>query len=291
MKTQKPVWSVPSGAYTVKSLLKALAILEFLAEGDQSGYTLTQLSRGLRLHVSTVHRLLVNLLRQGFVEQDGATGSYQLSFQVLRMGLKVLARLDFRRVAEPLLRQLNRQTQETVQLAILRGDKVVPIEKFGSLQPVGLDAPLGGILPLHSTGVGKAILAYQEDEFLKRLAVSPGLERYTPHTITMIAQLKKELAKVREEGYSIDNEETVEGLRCVAAPVFDHSGNVVASFSVAGPATRLVPARLPAIARWVRETSRQISFRLGYSFPQDASPAARAKQRAESGEIAGGKAL
>ena len=89
------------GAYTVKSLVKALNILEALAEGEESAYTLTQLSRHLHLHISTVHRLLVNLVRQGFVEEVPGPGGYQLSFKVLRMGLQVLDRLDFRLVAQP----------------------------------------------------------------------------------------------------------------------------------------------------------------------------------------------
>lgn len=270
MKTSKAGWSVPPGAYTVKSLVKALNILELLADGNQPTYTLTELSRALRLHVSTVHRLLVNLVRQGFVETDAATGGYRLSFRVLRMGLKVLDRLDFRRVAHPLLRQLNEQTQETVHLAILHEDKAVSIEKFGSPQPVGLTAPLGGVLPLHATGVGKTLLAYHGEDLVRRTAESAGLERFTYHTVTGLPQLRKELARVREEGYAVDNEEAVVGLRCVAGPIFDHSGEVVAAFSVAGPATRLTQARVPAISKLVRETSRQISFRLGYNQPQAA---------------------
>ena len=255
---------MPSGAYTVKSLVKALGILEFLSDGSQDSYTLTEISRGLRLHVSTVHRLLVNLVRQGFVEPDAVTGGYKLSFRVLRMGLRVLDRLDFRRVADPLLRQLNQQTQETVHLAILQGDRAVSIEKFGSPQPVGLTAPLGGVILLHCTGVGKTLLAFQDEEMVKRIAESSGLERQTSHTITALPQLKKELARIREQGFAEDNEEAVEGLRCVAAPILDHRGQAVAAFSVAGPATRVTQARVPEIARLVCETSRQISYRLGF---------------------------
>lgn len=265
MKSPKPSSSAPAGAYTVKALVKALRILECLAEDEQPSYTLTELSRRLHLHVSTVHRLMVNLLREGFVEQDPATGGYVLGFRVLRMGLRVLDRLDVRRVAQPLLRELNQKTQETVHLAILRGDHAVSIEKIPSPQPVGLDAPLGGEMPLHCTGVGKALLAYQGEEMLARLAKSPGLPRMTGRTITSLLQLKKELDHIRERGYAVDNEEIVEGLRCVAAPVFDHDGRAVAAFSVAGPATRITMERVPEIARLVFETGREISYRLGFT--------------------------
>ncbi len=292
MKTPKTHWEVPAGAYTVKSLVKALRILEFLAEGGQASYTLTELSRGLRLHVSTVHRLLVNLVRQGFVEPDAATGGYRLGFRVLRMGLKVLDQLDFRRVADPLLRQLNRDTQETVHLAILQDNRAISIEKYGSPQPMGLTAPLGGILPLHCSGVGKSLLAFQPDDRAKSLVEAEGLERYTQHTITSAAQLRKELAHVRQEGFSVDNEEAVEGLRCVAAPIFDRTGHVVAAVSVAGPATRVTAARVPALAKLVKETSRQISFRLGHkesSFDPIDAPALKGDPSGAGSQIGPGQ--
>lgn len=264
MKTPKTSLAVSSPAYTVKSLVKALTILEVLAEEDQAVYTLTQLSRRLHLHVSTVHRLLVNLVRHGFVEEDAVLGGYHLGFRVLRMGLRVLDRLDFRHVAQPLLRQLNEQTKETVHLAILQEGRAISIEKFGSPQPVGLDARLGGAMPLHCTGVGKTLLAYQSEEMLSQLAHSPGLERFTPHTLVSLASLRKELERIREQGFAVDHEEAVEGLRCVAGPLFDHTGRAIAAFSVAGPASRFSASRIPEVAKLVRATSQQISYLLGF---------------------------
>jgi DNA-binding IclR family transcriptional regulator len=208
--------------------------------------------------------LLVNLVRLGFVEEAPGSAGYQLSFKVLRMGLRVLDRLDFRLVAQPLLRELSQQTEETVHLAILQETRAISIEKFGSPQPLGLVARLGGVMPLHCTGVGKTLLAYQKGELLMQIARSSGFPRFTPRTITNLASLRKELERIREQGYALDQEEAVEGLRCVAGPVFDHAGRVVAAFSVAGPATRITPEKLPEIARLVLATSQQISFRLGY---------------------------
>ena len=244
MKIAQTPSPAAGNAYRVKSLVKALNILEVLTEGEESAYTLTQLSRSLRLHISTVHRLLVNLVSHGFVEEAPGSRGYQLSFKVLRMGLRVLDRLDFRLVAQPLLRELNQQTKETVHLAILQETRAISIEKFGSPQPVGLDARLGGVMPLHCTGVGKTLLAYQSENLLNQIARTPGLPRFTPHTITSLANLRKELERIREQGYAVDQEEAVEGLRCVAGPVFDHTGRVIAAFSVAGPATRMTPAAL-----------------------------------------------
>jgi len=280
----------PATAYTVKSLVKALSILEVLTD-EEPPYTLTQLSRRLHLHVSTMHRLLVNLVRHGFVEEDPVAGGYQLSFRVLRMGLRVLDRLDFRRVAQPLLRELNQRTKETVHLAILQETRAISIEKFDSPQPVGLDARLGGIMPLHCTGVGKTWLAYQGEDLLNKITQSPGFPRMTAHTITGLPQLRKELERIREQGYTVDQEEAVEGLSCVAGPVFNHNGQIVAAFSVAGPATRLTADRIPDLAQLVRDTSQKISYRLGYR--SDLRPLAgpsngslRPGRRAQSGRAA-----
>ena len=260
-----------SGAtYTVKSLVKALNILEVLAD-EEPPYTLTQLSRRLHLHVSTVHRLLVNLVRHGFVEEDTIAGGYQLSYRILRMGLRVLDRLDFRHAALPLLRELSLRTKETVHIAILQETRAISIEKFDSPHPVGLDAHLGRVMPLHCTGVGKMLLAHLGEDMLNQIVQSPGLIRMTAHTLTTLPQLRKELERIREQGYALDQEEAVDGLSCVAGPVFNHTGQIVAAFSVTAPATRLLP-RVPEIAEMVRETSREISYRLGYR--RDSQPPA-----------------
>ncbi len=253
----------PDTAYTVKSLVKALTILQVLADEDPP-YTLTRLSLRLRLHVSTVHRLLVNLVRQGFVEEDAVSRGYQLSYRMLRMGLRVLDRVDFRRTALPLLHELNFRTKETVHLAILQESQAISIDKFDSPQAVGLDARLGGTMPLHCTGVGKTLLAYQGEEILTQIAPGPGLPKRTARTIASVSQLRKELQQIREQGYTIDREEAVEGLSCVAGPIFNHSGRVVAAFSVAGPTTRLTAARIHELTTLVRDASQQISYRLGY---------------------------
>lgn len=149
-------------------------------------------------------------------------------------------------------------------MAILQETRAISIEKFDSPQPVGLDARLGGVMPLHCTGVGKTLLAYHGEELLDQIAHPPGLARMTTHTLDSLPQLRRELDRIREQGYAVDQEEAVEGLSCVAGPVFNHLGQVVAAFSVAGPATRLTSARLPEIAQMVRETSDEISYRLGY---------------------------
>ncbi|MGD0124888.1 MAG: IclR family transcriptional regulator [Terriglobia bacterium] len=264
MKKAQPTPLERGRDYTVKSVVKALNILELLAEGELPAYTLTELSHHLGLHITTVHRLVANLVRQGFVEEAPGTGGYQLSFRVLRMGLGVLNRLDFRQVAEPLLEKLTRETQEAVHLAILEETGALVVASYPSPQPGGPDVRLGDIAPLHCSGVGKALLAYQPRSPLGPIVRAAGFPHYTRKTITNLAGLRKELELVREQRYALDQEETLEGLIGVAGPVFDHTGHAVAAFSVAGPATRLSAERVPEIARLVCAASDQISYRLGY---------------------------
>lgn len=263
----KNVESIPTSAslsYTVKSLAKALHILDVFAEGEESAYTLTQLSRLLHLHISTVHRLMANLVSHGFVEEAPGRFRFQLSFKVLRMGLRVANRLDFRRVAEPILRKLNQQTEETVHLAFLQAGRALVVESYPTPQPASPDARVGEALPLHSSGVGKIILAYQKRGLLKEVARKWGFPHFTPRTITTLANLKKELDRIREQGYALEREETAKGLSGVAGPVFEHTGLVVAAFAVVGPTKRLTASRVPEIARLVSSASQQISYRLGY---------------------------
>jgi len=264
MKNAQPASKPGRRDYTVKSLIKALNILEFLAEAEQPAYTLTELSHHLELHVTTVHRLVANLLREGFVEEAPDARGYQLSFRVLRMGLGVLNRLDFREVAEVLLEKLSRETQEAVHLAILEETGALVVGSYPSPQPDGIDVRLGDKAPLHSSGVGKTLLAYQQRSAWGHVARTFGFPHYTSKTITNLANLRKELEQIREQGYALDQEETMEGMIGVAGPVFDHTGRVIAAFSVAGPATRFSPERVPDIARLVCAASEQISYRLGY---------------------------
>jgi len=269
MEKAQPAPDSPGRSYTIKSLAKALSVLELLAEGDESAYTLTQLSRDLHLHISTVHRLLANLLRHGFVQEAPGSRGYQQGYKVLSMGLRVLARLDFRRVAEPLLRQLSEVTGETVGLAVLQGTKAVLIDKYVSPPATDLEVGLGEVMPFHATAVGKTLLAFQTREIFEQITHTTRFRRFTPRTIANLAMLKKDLNNLRVEGYALDQEEFRQGISSIAAPLFDHTKRVIAAFSVTGVAANLAPPRLPQVVGQVRTTGQQISFRLGYERSAD----------------------
>jgi DNA-binding IclR family transcriptional regulator len=264
MKNAQSTPAEADRAYTVKSLVKALNILEVLAEREQPACTLTELSRHLHLHITTVHRLVANLLKEGFVEEVPGGRGYRLSFKVLRMGLGVLNHLDFRQVAEPVLRKLTRQTQEAVHLAILQETQALVVGSYSGPQPDGVDIRLGDTAPLHCSSVGKTLLAYQPRSLLGQIGRTSGFPRFTSKTFTNLASLRQDLERIREQGYALDQEETVEGMIGAAGPVFDHTGSVIAAVGVAGPAKRLSVQRLPEVIGLVCAAGEQISYCLGY---------------------------
>jgi len=264
MKKAQPSPIEAGRIYEVKAVVKALKILDALAEAEPPANTLTKLSRHLHLRVPTVHRLVATLLREGYIEAIPGARGYQLSFKVLRMGLGVLGRLDYRQVAKPFLEDLAVETEETVHLAILIETQAIVVGTYGEPQPDGVDVRMGDAAPLHSSSVGKALLAYHPRGLMTHIERTSGFRRFTPKTYTNLASLRQDLDRTREQGYALDLGETMEGIVGVGAPVFDHTGEVVAAFSVAGPEARLTVQRMPEITRLVCSARDQISHRLGY---------------------------
>jgi len=258
-------------AYRVKSLERSLRILERLAEAGPD-LTVPELSRHLGMNKTTVFRLLQTLARHGFVEKV-SQGKYRLGMRVFEMGMAVMNSMDLRREALPVLERLNKQTRETIHLTIRDGFSVIYIDKLSSPEYIVVQSRIGGRSPLHCTGVGKALMAHLDENEVKRYVRQEGLKRFTANTITDARELARELERIRRQGYAMDNEEHYAGITCVAAPIFDHRGRVLASFSIAGPATRINASRLPELIRLTVEASRAISARFGHTRPSGkASP-------------------
>ncbi|MBA2690753.1 MAG: IclR family transcriptional regulator, partial [Burkholderiales bacterium] len=182
--------------------------------------------------------------------------------------------MDFSNEAKPHLRMLRERTGETVHLAILDQASIIYIHNLESRQIVRMTSDVGVRKSVHCTAEGKALLAFQPAEEIDRI-IDLGLRGCTPKTITGPAALRQELAGVRAKGYAIDDEESEPGLRCIAAPVRDHYGNVKAAVSVAGPGQRLTKKVLLSFATDLMAAANAISQRLGYQ----PSPAAPAKRR------------
>lgn len=245
----------------VHSIERALAILEALGERPE-GYGCTELGQLLRLHKSTVHRILSTLQSYGFAEQDPNTERYKLGMKLVYLGLKLLNSLDFRQVARPYMHELVEISRETVQLAVLDGNEVLVVERDQS--PEAITVNLGLRCQVHCTAEGKVLLAALPNETVINILKSQGMTQYTVNTITDIEQMLSHLERVRSQGFAINAEELVEGVRSIAAPIYNHNGDVIAALSISGPSSRLTLERISRLVTVLKETCTSISMQLGY---------------------------
>lgn len=234
---------------------------EFSSKDRELG--VSELSRRLGLAKSTVHRLLVTLTAEHLLEHNPDTGKYRLGLAMYDLGAAVATRLDLHEAVNPPLERLRNTTGETVQVAVLDGREVVYVERLDSPQTLRLFLEVGRRNWAHSTSTGKCLLAFRNNTELERLLRGWKLEAKTPNTITTISGLRKELSRIRKQGYSRNVEESELGVMSVAAPIRDISGHVVAAMSAAGPMQRMEPDEHQIILA-VQEAAAQASRRLGF---------------------------
>lgn len=247
----------------VQSLDRALSLLEEIAaSGGEVG--ITELSNRVELHKSTVHRLLNTLVCKGFVEQNPETGDYKLGMKILELAGGIFNELEIREQARPYLKELRDTVGETAHLVIRDGEQGVYIDKVESSQAIRMHSQIGRRIPLHSTAVGKVLLADLDRDKLEKMFEPGRLKRYTEHTVTDWEKFLGELQRVAGQGYAVDNEEYEPAVRCIAAPVKNHTGQVAAAISVSGPVFRLNVEKIETVARVVKEKAMLISQRLGY---------------------------
>jgi DNA-binding IclR family transcriptional regulator len=236
------------------------------------------------LPVSTAHRFLMNLTSAGYLNCDG-NGDYHLGIACVSLGQAALSQLDLRPLSLPYLQELNRRTRETVHLTVRFGLSAVYVEKLDSPEPLRIHSRIGAAIPLYCTAVGKVLLAYLPAQ--ERSAVLDRMEmrRFTSNTAGSPQELQTQLQLVRRNGYACDLEEHEAHIRCVAAPIWDHTGAVNASLSITGPAVRMGLARLRQLGPLTREVGLLISEKLGYGSPgrtQKSEPVAGTSARRRS---------
>ncbi|MGH3442023.1 MAG: IclR family transcriptional regulator, partial [Nitriliruptorales bacterium] len=241
------------GPQYVRSVDRALAVLEHLAERGWSG--VTDVAENLDIHKSTAFRLLATLERRGMVEQHGATSKYRLGSGLARLASSVNVDLDLRRTARPACERLAEATHETVNLAVMdAGGDVVHIDQVvGAVSIVHLNW-LGRRTPAHCTASGKILLAHAPDG-LRRRVLSGPLEALTPNTVVDANVLEEQLERARRDGHATTVEELEVGLNAVAAPIRAGNGDVIAALVVSGPAHRLPTARLAEFAALAGEAA------------------------------------
>lgn len=224
---------------------------------------ISALATRLGLAKSTVHRLASTLVEYDILEQNRETGKYRLGLALFELGTLVRRKMDTASESRAQMYQLVQATGETVQLAVLDHQSVLYIRILESRQAVRMSSIAGSRAPAHCTSVGKVLLAYQPQDVVKQI-IDNGLPRFTENTIVTPDALLDELAGVRQRGYAIDDEEIEVGLRCVAAPVRNHSGSVIAAISVAAPVQRMSKKNLQTTVPTVTAAADSISRRLGY---------------------------
>ena len=253
---------IPAARYTVDAAAKALELLSVFSFREPR-LSLADLATRTGIPRATAFRLLSTLEQSGFL--DKVHGAYQLGIKCFVLGNIVAGGLDLRETARPHLAALREATRETTQIAILDHWQVVYLERMLSSMSVGyMRSRAGAILPAYCTGLGKTLLAYRPEAEVQAWAATQKFAALTPRTITSAKRLLKELAVIRERGYGLDEEEREKGVSCVAAPIANHTGDVVAAISVAGPTERM-PRDLVGseIAAAVVAAARAISVDLG----------------------------
>ena len=206
-----------------------------------------------------------NLQQRGYVEQEPDNQEYQLGLRVLELGMSKLHQMDLVREATPYLKELVNQCNETVHLGVLEEGEVLYLAKEESSQTIRMISYVGKRAPLHCTALGKVLLTYLSTEERKKILGEKVLPRLTENTITDKRELEKELSKVREQGFALDREENEKDVCCVAAPIRDYQGEVIAALSISSPVFRIDKNAQNNLKKVLIETSKKISMRLGYN--------------------------
>ncbi|SNR42391.1 IclR family transcriptional regulator [Actinomadura mexicana] len=249
------------------SLRRALAVLDLVRDdADGRGVSLTRIADDLGISKSTVLRLAQPLIDGDLLTRDRETGWFRLGHGALRLGQAYLSSLDMRSVAADPLRRLQHLAGETCHLVVYEAPDVVYIDKVENEHNVRMASRVGLRMPAYRTAVGKAVLAWLGEDDLQA-AVAAGMPARTERTITDPARLAAELERVRLCGYAVDDRENEPEVRCVAAPVFDHTDRAVGALSVSGLASRLTPARVREVGPMVERAGLEISRVLGSSRP------------------------
>jgi DNA-binding IclR family transcriptional regulator len=252
-----------TGPALVQSVDRALAILEILARRRDAG--VTEIGKELGVHKSTAFRLLAVLESRGFVEQAEDRGTYRLGLGIVRLAGAITAQLDLTREGRDACERLAADLGETVNIAILDGNRAVNVNQVRGGSSIASHNWIGQHTPLHATSSGKVLLAFGPSRVFDLVTMPGSLPRFTDATVVDVAKLAAELAEVRAFGWACTAEEFEVGLNAVAAPVRGADGSVIAALSVSAPAYRLSKDEFSRVAPRVIEAAGEVSSRMGYA--------------------------
>jgi IclR family acetate operon transcriptional repressor len=253
----------PKPRKTIQSVTRALDILETLSRAEND-MKLNDIAKQCGINISTCHHLLSTLSARGYVAQKRGSRNYHLSDKIVDLTRAQLDRVSLVDVARPAMLELNLETQETIYLGAMRNSEMVRLEMLDSSYAVKVDN--SGIFKsnaAHATAAGKAILAWLPETEVARVIAEKGMPEFTEHTITTLSALMEDLEKVRKLGFATDKEEFLEDVYCVAAPVKNYTGDVIAAVTCSAPATRATGRHWQDMIDGVIRCARSVSNRLG----------------------------
>lgn len=243
---------------------KLLSLLEVLSLED-SPIRLYDLAEKLQMNTSTVSRFLTTLQNRGYVSQVGERGAYVLTYKICQLANNLTSRMDYRTICQPYLKKISKIFGCTTNLMMRYEYSVIYLDVMPSPQQVLVPLQrIGKIAPLYCTGGGKLFLMHFSDEELENYAITSPFERYTDFTICSLGELKEELARIREAGYAVDNQECEFGTRCLAVPVYNYTGNIQAAISINAPISKLTDTYISQNAPILKEIAAEASSMLGY---------------------------
>lgn len=245
--------AITDPSYEIRSVSKALAIIELLQ--SKGKLRMIDISKGLGISKSMTHKLLATLLDAGYLRKSPESNMYSLDLKLFEIGSAVLNQVSKKDELHELLKRLVESTGETAQLAMLVGHQVLYLDKVDSPSALRMVTEIGKRRAAYCTGTGKAILAWKSRDIVDAV-MQIGMQKFTSKTITDRDELYRELQKIRDLGYAIDDEENEAGITCIGAPIRSQSGGIVSAISVSGPTTRMSD-RIDEIAKDVMDIARQ----------------------------------
>ncbi|WNQ13286.1 IclR family transcriptional regulator [Paenibacillus aurantius] len=248
--------------YTIQSIDKALDLIELLA--DRGSLNLLELAELLDQPKSSTYRIVLTLENRGYISRSDEDGKYCLGYKQLMLTRNLLERNNLRSAAWNEMKKLSDLYGDTINLGVLMEGEVLYVEIIESTQPLRMTDTVGSRAPFNATAIGKAITAYLPQETVEKLIHERGLPALTEHTIVTKDRLMQELEQVRIQGYSMDDQEMVEGARCLAAPIFNMYGSIQGAVSMSGAMHRFPLDKLRDMARQIRLTADGISRKLGH---------------------------
>ncbi|WP_422124340.1 IclR family transcriptional regulator [Planococcus sp. X10-3] len=249
----------------IQSVERSLRILDLFDEYDKE-LKLIEIAERMDLHKSTVHSLLKTLQKHHYIEQNSENGKYFLGMKLFERGHYVIQNLDLRALAREHLVKLSKETGRTVHLVIQDGKEGIYIDKVESSSATVLYSRIGRRVPIHSSGVGKALVAFKDPVELEKILDGYEYAKHTKNTLTDKETFLKELETIREQGFAIDDEENEPGVFCVALPIRDYTGQVIAAISSSTTASHLSNTELERIIDSLKTTATELSRKLGYDF-------------------------